>query len=191
MENKSGLTLDYLSFIYYNVDMRSKPIGTTRINHMVYVLIKTYQGQRRWSFLHRIIWESIHGSIPKNVFIHHKNEDKTDNRIENLEICKSNAEHHKKYHIEKAKEWGRKLGSLGKGIPQSLDHRAKISAANKGVPKSPEHKRKISLSLKGRIRPDISVRLKGRKLSPEHREKVIAVYTRLHRDPLSGQFEKL
>ena len=35
--------------------------------------------------MHRFVWESVNGSIPKGYDIHHINEDKTDNRIENLE----------------------------------------------------------------------------------------------------------
>lgn len=35
---------------------------------------------------HRWVWIKTHGIIPKGYHIHHKNEDKSDNRIENLEL---------------------------------------------------------------------------------------------------------
>ncbi len=35
---------------------------------------------------HRWVWINIHGKIPDGYHIHHKNEDKSDNRIENLEL---------------------------------------------------------------------------------------------------------
>ena len=34
--------------------------------------------------LHRVIWEENNGPMPPGMDIHHKNENKTDNRIENL-----------------------------------------------------------------------------------------------------------
>ena len=37
-------------------------------------------------YIHRKVWEEHHGPIPKGMVIHHKNSDKLDNRIENLEM---------------------------------------------------------------------------------------------------------
>jgi hypothetical protein len=166
---------------------KAKPIGTTRVNHMGYVQIKIRKGERRWPFLHHVIWESVHGPIPNGFHIHHKNGNKTDNKIENLELYETHAEHTKR-HLEKAIEWGRKLGSMGKGVPKSPEHRAKISAANKGKPKSPEHRQKLADALRGRSRPDISACLKGRKLRGQHRIHVIAAAKNRPRNPATGQF---
>jgi hypothetical protein len=47
-------------------------------------------------------------------------------------------------------------------------------SVNKGAYQSPEKRAKISASLRGRSNPVISVKLKGRKLSEEHKAKVIA-----------------
>jgi hypothetical protein len=46
--------------------------------------------------MHRYVWEKINGQIPKGWDIHHINEDKSDNRIENME-CLPKAEHTRKY----------------------------------------------------------------------------------------------
>lgn len=46
--------------------------------------------------MHRYVWEAEIGAIPKGWDIHHINEYKTDNRIENLE-CLLKSEHTRKY----------------------------------------------------------------------------------------------
>lgn len=46
--------------------------------------------------MHRYVWEKEHGVIPKGWDIHHLNEDRADNRIENLE-CLPKSEHTRKY----------------------------------------------------------------------------------------------
>ena len=46
--------------------------------------------------MHRYVWEYFNGNIPKGYDLHHINHDKTDNRIENLEIY-SKSEHARKF----------------------------------------------------------------------------------------------
>jgi len=46
--------------------------------------------------MHRYVWQKERGEIPEGWDIHHINEDKTDNRIENLE-CLPKSEHTRKY----------------------------------------------------------------------------------------------
>src|SRR6266403_1185225 len=48
---------------------------------------------------HRWIWNNVHGIIPKGYHIHHRNEDKSDNRIENLELIE--ATRHLSHHASK------------------------------------------------------------------------------------------
>lgn len=50
-------------------------------------------------FVHRKVWFEHNGEIPKGFVIHHKNGNKLDNRIENLEMC-SRSEHMKEHYKE-------------------------------------------------------------------------------------------
>ncbi len=58
---------------------------------------------------HRWVWMNIHGVIPKGYHIHHKDENKSNNSIENLELIE--ASRHLKHHSNQPlrKEWARKL----------------------------------------------------------------------------------
>jgi len=62
-------------------------------------------GKKR--YFHREIWKSFHGEIPKGYHIHHKDGNKLNNSIENLE-CLSHADHlrlHMRENAEKLHEW--------------------------------------------------------------------------------------
>lgn len=47
---------------------------------------------------HQWVWKNSHGEIPKGYHIHHVNENKSDNRIENLELIK--AARHVRFHMK-------------------------------------------------------------------------------------------
>ena len=62
--------------------------------------------------LHRYVWEYYNGKIPKGYHVHHKDEDKTNNDIANLELMegKDHLSHHaKKMHKE---NYGRTVKNL-------------------------------------------------------------------------------
>jgi hypothetical protein len=170
--------------------MRAAPVGTKRMNRG-YVQVKITTGCKKynWELEHRVVWEATHGSIPPGGFIHHLNGNKADNRLENLHLTHSNAEHHREYHAAEHRERGRRVGLSGRGKPKSPEHRAKIAAAHRGRPKSPEHRAKLAAALRGRARPDISARLRGqpRKLTPAQHAR-LAELARSRQDARSGRF---
>lgn len=46
--------------------------------------------------IHRLVWEEEKGKIPEGMIIHHKNGNKKDNRIENLQLV--NRSEHRNIH---------------------------------------------------------------------------------------------
>lgn len=48
------------------------------------------------NLMHRDVWEFYNGDIPVGYDVHHKNQDKSDNRIKNLELLKKD-EHARMY----------------------------------------------------------------------------------------------
>lgn len=56
-------------------------------------------GKNRGQYEHRLLWEQEKGHIPRGKDVHHLNENRTDNRIENFELL--NSRHHRVEALEK------------------------------------------------------------------------------------------
>lgn len=98
----------------YNLKGRKiKPIQ----HHTGYsVFTARNKGKVKQYRIHRFVWETLKGDIPKGMVINHKNGNKKDNRLENLEVVtpKQNAQH--RFDV---------LGHTGK--KGELSHLAKLS----------------------------------------------------------------
>lgn len=121
--------------------LKKRPNGTGSLRSDGYWEF-TIDGQH-W-LEHRYVWTQANGPIPEGAIVHHINEDRGDNRLENLELVASVAEHMSGKHG--------KGSHAGKGKPKSPEHRAKIAAAHKGKRKSEEHKQKLSEIAKAKKR---------------------------------------
>jgi hypothetical protein len=57
-----------------------------------YLAIDIQRSQRRYrSYVHRLVWEAFRGVIPNGLEINHKNGDRVDNRLANLELVTRSA----------------------------------------------------------------------------------------------------
>ena len=107
---------------------------------------KGYWRNNIYGLLHRYIWTQHNGEIPKGYVIHHKNEDKVDNEISNLE-CMTRSQHiimhniGNKYCLGKkhSEETKLKIGLSHKGKIVSEETKCKLSEATKGI-KNPKAK---------------------------------------------------
>ncbi len=76
----AGLGLVYAM----NSNTPERPIGATTRKGYLRACIN-FRGRQRHFMVHRIVWVSAHGPIPRGWEVDHKNGKKTDNRLKNLE----------------------------------------------------------------------------------------------------------
>lgn len=141
-------TLGRVKSLNYNRSGKERIMKPVLYGNGYYIVKLCKNGKQKRFSVHRLVAEAFLYKIPKGLVVNHLNQEKTDNRLENLEIVtqKENVNH----------------GTC----------RARMSAAKRGKkhgPLSEEHKRKLSESLKGENNP-----MFGKKFSEEHKRKLSA-----------------
>ena len=72
----------------------ARPIGAeyAREDGRIMVKVAGKTGRANWKRRAHVVWEAANGPVPKGSIIHHRNEDCTDDRLENLQLV-TRAEH--------------------------------------------------------------------------------------------------
>lgn len=127
------------------------PVGSrspgTWVNPQGYVmrLVKVAPGKWAQRMEHRLVWEDAHGPIPDGAVIHHANHDRTDNRLANLVLCATDAEHHRAHHGRLSPEHRAKISAAGRGRRHTPESRALMAdAARRRAPLSAEARARIA-----------------------------------------------
>ena len=97
------------------------PFGKAKITNGGYYQIMT-KNEYYLKYLHKLIWETFYKiKVPKNYVIHHKNKNKTDNCILNLQLM-SQSEHSKYHNIgnKLSKETKQKMSKKRQGCNNSF-----------------------------------------------------------------------
>lgn len=111
-----------------NKTLHSK-YGTARINNEGYYWITSRKEGNNGKRLHRLIWEDFYNTeVPKGYVIHHRNFNKLDNCILNLQLMKK-GEHIKLHHI-------------GKNVSNNTKMKISESKNNSGYYRVDKHKDK-------------------------------------------------
>lgn len=107
--------------------------------------------------IYTLVWEAFNGPIPKGYVIHHKDHNKLNDRLDNLQLM-TNGEHTKHHHTNKivTEEVKQHMSEAQKGKFISEETKQKLREANIGKKHSEETKQKM----------------RGRKFSEEHKRKI-------------------
>lgn len=95
-------------------------------NNRGYLMVDLHkEGKRKQFRVHRLVVEAFIGEIPKGLIVNHKDENKHNNNVENLEIC--TIKYNNNYGSVKER-----ISTTLTGIKRSPETCAKLSAAMKG-----------------------------------------------------------
>ena len=96
LENYSNYEIDTENGTIYSYKSNSF-IGHLNSDGYIGTTIYSDFGDRKTIRHHRFIWEAVNGSIPKGYDIHHKDHNRSNNSISNLELIESSTHKHQHF----------------------------------------------------------------------------------------------
>lgn len=108
-------------------DPETYVVGALRLNADGYVDMKIKEGLRAWRPFHILLWEDVHGPLPKGHILRFKDGDPLDIELDNLELI-SRAENMRRNTIHRypmaLKQAIRLVGKLNRSIREEQDRRS-------------------------------------------------------------------
>lgn len=98
LKNYSNYEIDIEKGTIYSKKRKCYMGHINKDNGYISVTLHNDSGEQKTIKVHRIIWETANGEIPKGYDIHHKDKNRTNNSISNLEMIKSSI--HRGNHIK-------------------------------------------------------------------------------------------
>lgn len=81
------IEIDYnTGIVYSQLSGYRKPVGAKQSSGYLHMSAGPTRNERNYILLHRLIWLSVNGEVPDRYEVNHKNGNKRDNRLSNIEI---------------------------------------------------------------------------------------------------------
>ena len=125
-------------FPNWDIDVENGEIYSLKLKRYIgaidkkgYVNVRPQKGYRHW-LLHQYIWMVANRcEIPEGYDVHHKDHNRQNNSIYNLELIES-TKHRSEHNQNMSEETKKKISESKKGTILTEEHRRKISEAHKG-----------------------------------------------------------
>ncbi len=109
--------------------------GTAKIDRGKYYRISSGKEGNNGKYLHRLLFEEFYGEIPDGFIVHHKNGNRFDNCILNLQLMKKSTHDNLKnstgfYRVDKSKDKNYKIGFRWRYTSWNNGERISVSSNN-------------------------------------------------------------
>ncbi|GBR73957.1 endonuclease HNH [Candidatus Termititenax aidoneus] len=109
-----------------------------------FVMVKNFGGEKN---LHRYVWVKNFGKIPQGFFVHHKDKNKDNNKIDNLELLSANEHAQKHSYRHDKKRYLKQIEHLNKIRPKKVYKWSQEPNPEKRAMHATAHKLGMSLAI--------------------------------------------